>query len=509
MAHLLALAPLDVWLRLLAASPPVRPRYWPRLAFCLFTSALGTAVTLPERLLLAPFLRLRLGLNPRFDHPPGVVVVLGYYRSGTTHLHNLLACDPRVVTPRWYQCLAAQGWWVGWAATRFILTPFLGQTRPQDAVGFGPAWPGEDDFALAAWGLASSLPGRFVFPSRWQRWSRWHDLQRLTPRELARWRFLTAAFCWKVTRFRRDRVLVLKTPSHTARVGELDRLFNGRVRFLHISREPRAVVASNQKMHAALGAHALEALPPDAEVQRRIEAEYAATEATCRAQLASIDTARVAHLRFEALVAEPVNELRRAYAAIGLGWSPDAERAVVAHLHRVAHDRAETTAHLPPDPEPDAGVRRTLPAVATGFGVAFLCAGAWLATVWITRNWGWWTESGLPEEEILRKRYDFLVWPTGGLVGAAMARVARVGSPSLGWLAAGVTVLVFLGLSFPITVINWNWWGGYGQPDKWWYHNGKGAIDGLLTTSSLVFALLGAVTAWRQASRTAPTPPGT
>lgn len=498
-AHLLALAPLDVWLRMLARSGGVRPHYWPRLAFCLFTSWVGTVITLPERLAMAAVRRVRFGgQDPRFDHGPGVVVVLGYYRSGTTHLHNLLACDRRVVTPRWYQCLAGQGWWASWFVVRFMLTPFLGQTRPQDGVGFGPAWPAEDDFALAGWGGASSLAGRFVFPKRWDRWSRWHALDGLSERELARWRSLTAMFCWKVTRGKRDRVLVLKTPSHTARVAELDRLFAGRVRFVSIERDRGAVIASNLKMHEALAPHALQDGPDRDVLRARIESELDATNAKRDRDLAAIDPRRVVRVQYDELVADPVQAMGRISDGMGLAWDEPAQRAVVAYLHRVGRYRGgDLPPGLPADPEPQAGRSRSGLAVLTGLAVGLACAGAWLGVVWVTnRQFGW------------QQRFDFFVWLTGGLVGTAVLRAGRVGSGGLGWLAATITGLVFLGLSFPITVINWNWWGGLGHPDQWWYHNGKGALAGVTSTSSLVFGALGMVAAWRQASRRSPRAPG-
>lgn len=502
-AHLLALAPLDVWFRMLAGSGGVEPRYWARLGFCLFTSWIGTVLTVPERLAMGVVRLIKFGGRaPRFDHPPGVVVVLGYYRSGTTHLHNLLACDRRVVTPRWYQCLAGQGWWVSWFVVRFMLTPFLGQTRPQDGVGFGPAWPAEDDFALAGWGGASSLPGRFVFPGRWDRWSRWHALEGLSERERARWRSLAAMFCWKVTRGlrgRTDRVLVLKTPSHTARVAELDRLFGGNVRFVSIEREREAVIASNLRMHRSLAAHALQDGPDDATLRERIAAEFDATNAKRDRELAGIDPGRVVRVAYDELATDPMGVLERARIGVGLAWHDAARDALAAYLHRVGRYRGdETAASLPPDPEPGAGVRRTGRAIGAGLLVGLACAGVWLGVVWLTnRQWGW------------QQRFDFFVWPTGGLVGAAMLRSGRVGSAGLGWLAAAVTGLAFLALSFPITVINWNWWGGLGHPDQWWYHNGKGALAGVTSTSSLVFGALGVAAAWRQASRVSPRAPGT
>jgi hypothetical protein len=498
-AHLLALAPLDVWLRLLARSGGVGPAYWPRLAFCLFTSWVGTVVTLPERLALWLVRLAKFGGDrPVFDHPPGVVVVLGYYRSGTTHLHNLLACDRRVVTPRWYQCLAGQGWWASWALVRFMLTPFLGSTRPQDGVGFGPAWPAEDDFAQATWGGASTLAGRFVIPRAWERERAWHALDALDAARLRRWRSLTAMFCWKVTRFRSDRVLVLKTPSHTARVAELDRLFAGGARFVSIERDRAPVIDSNLKMHRSLAEHALQPLPAEPELRNRIEAELDATEIKRDAELAAIDPARVVRVRYADLTADPMGQMGRISAAVGLPWDQEAERRVAAYLHRVGRYRpGQDLSHLPPDPEPEAGVARPWLAVLTGFAVALACAAVWLGVVWLAnRQLGW------------QERFDQFVWLTGGMVGVAMARVGRVGSPALGWLAAGVTLVVFAALSFPITVINWNWWGGLGHSDKWWYHNGKGALDGVTSKSSLIFAALGATAAWRQASRRGPRPPG-
>ena len=501
MAHLLALAPLDVWARMLAGSGGVRPRYWARLGFCLFTSWVGTVLTMPERLLLWPVRLAKFGgSEPRFEHGPGVVVVLGYYRSGTTHLHNLLACDRRVVTPRWYQCLVGPGWWLSWSLARFMLTPFLGSTRPQDSVGFGPSWPAEDDFALATWGGASTLAGRFVFPTEpvWARERAWHGLGGLGENRLRRWRSLTAMFCWKVTRFRGDRVLVLKTPSHTARVAELDRLFAGKVRFVSIERERGAVIRSNLAMHRALASHALADGPDDVALRCRVEGELDETIAKRDAELGAIDPGRVVRVRYEDLVADPMGQMERVSEGVGLAWDGPARRRVAAYLHRVGRYRpGSDLSALPPDPEPEAGVGRPWRALAAGVCVGLVCAAVWLGLAWATnRGLGW------------QQRFDVFAWLAGGVIGAAMGRAGRVGSVWLGAAAAGIAVLVHWGLSFPVTVVNWNFAGGTGLWDEWWHHNWKGARHGALSTSSLLFTGLGAVAAWRQASRRGPRAPG-
>lgn len=502
--HLMALAPLDVWARVLARGG-VGARFWLRLVGCLLTSWVGTVVTMPERLVLwvVRLVKFR-GSRAGFVYEPGVVVVLGYYRSGTTHLHNLLACDPRVVTPRWYQCLAGQGWWASWSVVRFLLVPFLGQTRPQDGVGFGGSWPGEDDFALATWGGASSLPGRFVLPAQHDRWSRWHGLDGLSKKELARWRSMTAMFCWKVTRWGvwtgRARTLVLKSPSHTARVAELDRLFGGNVRFVRIERDRPSVVASNVKMHVALVGHALQELPDEYTVRERIEDELDATDAKCERELSAIDADRVVRVSYEDLVRDPVGEMERVSAWVGLGWDEDhrARDSVVGYLHRVGRYRAgASVADLPADPEPRSGVRRTGLGIVAGVLAMLVCCAVWLGLVWVTENViGWDT------------RLDGMVWVTGGVVGVVVARASRVGSVLLGVVVGLLTLLAFWGTSFPIEIITDNWWGGLGNREQWVYHNRKGAIDGVTHSRAILFTVLGVLTAWRHGSRVGPRAPG-
>src|SRR5262245_15163377 len=139
----MAFAPLDAWARLLLAPRAAIPiLYWPRLAFALFTSALATILTLPERVLLAPVLYALSRRKPAALRA-GPVFILGYFRSGTTHLHYLLSCDPRFRSPTWAETLAPQGFALSWAFLRLFMIPFVSAKRPQDDVAIGPSWPAE------------------------------------------------------------------------------------------------------------------------------------------------------------------------------------------------------------------------------------------------------------------------------------------------------------------------------------------------------------------------------
>ena len=523
-SHLLALAPLDVWMRMLAQADGVRPKYWPRLAFVLFTSFVGTVISVHERALwwvwsLHPHNRQLLS-----QHKPRVIVILGYYRSGTTHLHNLLACDRRFVTPRWYQCLAGQGYLLAWSVIRVMLVPFLGRTRPQDAVGFGPGWPGEDDFALATWGGCSSIAGRHIFPQNRKLWQGWHALEGLNSAQLSAWRGLTKRFVYKLTRGNRNRVIVLKTPSHTARVAELDRLFDGRVRFVHLVREPGAVIDSNVRMFHALRNHALQDLPDVQTIRDEIVAEYDATERKCAAELDAIDESRWVRVRFDDLRNDPMGVLGSVYTGIGQDFDARAQGAVRAYLSSLGSYRnekepialGEVSQHerevrdemrtryaldapakqgkpIEYHPREEARlVRGLLGALST----AMMCWGGWLLLV------AGLTESGL------KMRLVALVWPIGALIGMGARRASGGrGTKTLGVWSGILTLVVVVTVLFPISVIIWNWAKDDGF-DAWWYHNWRNVKQALSGTSSMVLVILGVLSAYRHASEDGPIVPG-
>lgn len=521
-AHLLALAPLDVWVGMLARAD-VKPRYWGRMAFILFTSFVGTAISIHERLAMWLYWRSGRGRRALEGFEPRVIVIVGYYRSGTTHLHNLLSCDRRAVTPRWYQCLVGQGYVLAWLLVRVLLVPFLGRTRPQDSVGFGPEWPGEDDFALASWGGCSSLPGRHVFPRQWDRWKRWHDLQGLNEEERDTWRRLTKRFVYKVTRGRTDRVVVLKSPSHTARIEELDRLFKGRVRFVHLVREPGAVIDSNVRMMHALRNHALEDLPGVQTIRERIVEEYAATEAKCRDELDALDSDRWVRVRFRDLRSDPMGTLQAVYDGLGMSFDEPMRQSIRAYLGSLGsyvstHEpielgtvdererlaREEMTRRYGLDTPGRSGRAIEYTALAdamvvrgmiAGLSVAMACWGAWVVLVGAQHAIGG------------HMRMLALIWVAGALIGLGARKASGRGTRWLGVWCGLLTLILVPTVLFPVSVINWNWAVNDGF-DAWWYHNWRNVAQALAGTSSKVLVVLGVLSAYRHGSEDGPIVPG-
>ncbi|AZO43727.1 sulfotransferase [Mesorhizobium sp. M7D.F.Ca.US.005.01.1.1] len=325
--HFMCVAPLDAVLRILwRAEGNIPPAYWPRLVLLLLLSGVNTVASLPERVILAAWLRLR---PPQMGRDNAPVFVLGYFRSGTTFLQNLLAADPDLRSPSWPQVLAPQAFVPGWFLLRYLFVPLLPLTRLGAVVPVGAKLPGEDDFALNNLGGMSVLAGRAILPRRQAFFNRFHDLDALSKGELSRWRSHQFGFVQKLTLVAGGRRLLLKSPSHTARVRYLQELFPG-AKFVHISRSPEVVFRSNLLLARELQrAFALQPPLPEDEQEEIITCEYLATEMHYLADRAQIPAADLAEVRLQDLTADPVGEMKRIYRELGLPFSRGCEERIL------------------------------------------------------------------------------------------------------------------------------------------------------------------------------------
>ncbi len=464
-AHFMALAPLDVWIRVLFF-PMVRIplRFYPRLFALLVSSTFATIITLPERLVMALWFRLR-PLDPA--KLPGPVFVLGYYRSGTTHLQYLLNCDPQMMTPRWYHTLAPQGFVLTWGFFRALMIPFMSGSRPMDGVGIGPEYPAEDHFGVHNWSGACPLMGKAVLPEQYSYYNRYNTLQDLTPQQRKRWRYFQWALICKLALVAGKRRLLLKSPSHTAHVDELLEMFADvpGVKFIHITRHPHKVVQSNVWLHEVFQTiWNLQDRRSQETLEDWVVADYVETEQRYLAVRQRIPPGQLAEVRIQDLHADPLGELQRIYQQLGLEITPQFRQRVLDYLHanrayrpnkhrqwtQQQHARLsgavepliEQFGHhqppiekvpLPEVAEPTAASRSRQEWIARGgmLLVGGLCATVWSLLSSLVPGYG-------PE-------LNRLIFPTAFAVGSAALALAPHGSISLGLWSLAVTSLTLLG----------------------------------------------------------------
>jgi hypothetical protein len=203
-------------------------------------------------LLLEPFRlyeKLRWGrriASTELAAPP--VFLLGMGRSGTTHLHYLFWQDPRFGFVTNYQAnlhpVAMIG--RGWLKSR--IAAGMPDTRPMDNVAVTLDAPQEEELALvnitehAAFHFASfprELPGIY---------DRYVTELGSDADDLARWQAAYLEVLKKATLLSGGKPLVLKTPTHTGRVGVLNSMFP-EAKYVYIVRNPYRVYQSMRNMY--------------------------------------------------------------------------------------------------------------------------------------------------------------------------------------------------------------------------------------------------------------------
>jgi len=290
---------------------------------------MGSAIVEPLR----RYERLRYGRQlqtTRVHDAP--VFILGYGRSGTTHLHNLLWQDPRLGVVSNYQAttqpFALSG--RGWLERR--LATLIPARRPMDNVALTPDSPQEEEIALL--NSTEHSPLHFMsfpraLPALYDRYV--CDLGRDTA---ARTGF-TAAYLdvlRKATIFSGGKRLVLKTPTNTARIPLLSELFPA-ARFIHIARSPHRVYQSMRHMYRTiLPAQVLQELNWE-DIDAWTIAAYQAVMRRYLDDRKRIPTGRLFETRFEELEARPLEVLHDAYDTLGLGSFDVALPHVERYLH--------------------------------------------------------------------------------------------------------------------------------------------------------------------------------
>src|SRR5579862_3841860 len=179
--------------------------------------------------------------------PPAPVFVLGFWRSGTTFLHELLCCDSRFGFPSTYACLNPTHFLLSerWTASHFNREV----ARPMDDLRYSWASPQEDEFALLALGAPSAY-GALIVPSLMRDVDRLLLLEARMVEDQELW-CETFEYFLKLLTLQQRKAMVLKSPTHGYRMKMLQKRFP-EARFVLIERNPYEVFASNLKLWRTL-----------------------------------------------------------------------------------------------------------------------------------------------------------------------------------------------------------------------------------------------------------------
>jgi omega-hydroxy-beta-dihydromenaquinone-9 sulfotransferase len=277
----------------------VAPAYWPRAAFMAGMGALNSALHWHENRIYGPEVA---GAHIK---PP--LFILGHWRSGTTHLHNLLATDTQFAYPNIYQVLNPHTFLSTEQYSRLLfISP---KTRIMDNVRLNPRVPFEDEFATC--GTLHSPFLTWVFPQRGAQYNKYLTFRDVPQPEIDEWTAALTLFYKKLT-WKYERPLLLKSPPHTSRIKLLLAMFPD-ARFIHIHRDPYTVFQSTRRQFQVslrtMGLQHLDVQHIDALIISRYNIMYDAFFE----ERPLIPDDRFHEVSFEELEKDPVGRMKRIY----------------------------------------------------------------------------------------------------------------------------------------------------------------------------------------------------
>jgi omega-hydroxy-beta-dihydromenaquinone-9 sulfotransferase len=266
--------------------------------------------------------------------PP--IFLLGFWRSGTTFLHELFCCDTRFGFPSTYACMNS---------AHFLLTEQgfhkrRGKQeayRPMDNMQYSWTSPQEDEFALLCMGAPSPYEALLV-PSLMSDPQMLLDLRHRSAEEQDRWKRTIQLFLRELT-VQQSKPMVLKSPTHGFRFPLLPSIFP-ESQFVIIERNPYEVFASNLKLwETLLEMYSLESASSE-QIEKFVLAAYLIHEEAITEGIRQISSEKFARVRYEDLVGDPLREMKRIYFELKLPGYEEARSPMENYIASVAgHQR--------------------------------------------------------------------------------------------------------------------------------------------------------------------------
>lgn len=269
--------------------------------------------------------------NYQLPHPP--TFLIGHWRSGTTHLHNLVSSPRQFATIDFGQTAMPHNLlnptrFIGRAAMSFAVP----EDRGMDAVKMGVKEPQEEEMAL---GNLNPLCyyNVFYYPQEMKaHFDRSILMDGVSDADRFKFEEAYQLLLRKLSIAGKNKPLLLKNPASTARIEMLNRLFEG-VRFIHIVRNPFEVFASMLHHYPRLfNAFAWQEFH-NIDLEEMVFYKYRRIMESYLAQREIVGE-RLIETSYEKIVSDPVGEIGRFYDHFGFTSKDEASLAISRYAQR-------------------------------------------------------------------------------------------------------------------------------------------------------------------------------
>lgn len=273
----------------------------------------------------------RLGSADGEEGQSNPVFILGHWRSGTTFVHNVLACDRQFGYTTTYQTVFPNRMLFGQPFFKKAVEWLIPDSRPTDNMELRVDAPQEEEFALANMTVCNYY-NLWYFPSRMLEYcDRFLTFEKITEDERREFmdvfRRLVRVSLWNTggTRY------LSKNPPHTGRIPTLLEMYPD-AKFIYLKRNPYTVFESTRSFFGntirplklqEISAEQLES--NIIEVYKRLYHRYGADKHL-------IPQGNLVEVKFEDYEADAFGMTRDIYERLGLDGFAKSEKAIAAYL---------------------------------------------------------------------------------------------------------------------------------------------------------------------------------
>ncbi len=287
-------------------------QYWPRLLAIFLVNLINLPFRTYERLVINPKFRMRsIRKDPIF--------IIGHWRSGTTHLHNILSQDPQMAYTTTYQSVFPDTLFN--KLGRFLFVGFsnllIPGTRKGDNVTLGMSLPQEEEFALGAktpicfyyfWMFPKNI---IVYYNNYIRF------KKIKKGQLKSWKSDYKLLIKKAIKNTNREIFLSKNPPNTGRIKILLEMFPN-AKFIHIHRNPIEVYLSTQNFYKKMLPHLQLQNVDQAELDKNILKIYKELMIDYFEQKKLISSGNLIEVSFEQLEDNAMSILENIYEKLNL-----------------------------------------------------------------------------------------------------------------------------------------------------------------------------------------------
>ena len=304
-----------------------------------FFSHLFAAGFLAQRILFSKKIR-KISLE---DHPP--VFILGLWRTGTTHLHYLMARDPQFGYLKNHQAFTFNFSLLSLDRLNKILSIFVPGRRPQDNVKVTLDDPAEEEQPFCTTTTRSSIHS-FFFPHNRSYFNKYHLFEGIDEKEKEQWRMDYLYLLKGIVFYGKKKDLLLKNPHNTGRVKELLELFP-QAKFIFIHRDPYTVFRSTRKLYNRMINSQFLQHCSQKEIEQIIVNDNALILRKYLSERGLIPTGNLVEIAFDDLEKKPLDTMESTYHTLGLEGFEEALPHMKEYLDSVRKYRRNTYRPLP------------------------------------------------------------------------------------------------------------------------------------------------------------------